>query len=627
MKGVCNRIYDQLTPGILLTFSMLLLLSIIAGAPVSAATPTPVSSVSTVVKKVVVTGTYVNVRSGPGTNYSIAGKAYKGQTYDLVSTSGQWVKIKLPGNKFGWLANWLVTVSNSTTTTNGSNDPTKNNGAVSTNSVNSTNQAISYALIKSGVVNVRSGAGTQFSIVLKAKAGQKFKILGSQKDWYRVDLGAGKTGWVANWVVAVEKSAPAQSANVQENTTKPNPTTTPNTTTNNPGNPLGTTVPGLDMMSGTVVEKQLITTKSGINLRNGPGVNYSVLSTVGQGVYLSVYRGTTDWYLVQPAIGQKGWIAAWLTKEVPEPAEQPAEAGKFEVLVSGTEKAPVIDICGVEGAYQSVPDAEGYWYKLILPEMTVDEEQVVPVNLGSVDRYEVKSLYDGSRGLELTFFFKEKLSCNVSAQAQGTALRLNFPQGNLLGKVIAIDPGHGGYDPGAVGKGGLYEKNVALDIANKLAEELRKAGATVILTRDEDVFIALKTRADIANENDADIFVSLHANASVKATVAGSSTYYYAPASIPALAAQGNERKGLAQAVQSQMVKALGTRDIGILQENFAVTRLTQMPSILVETAFISNPAEEKLLADAQFRSKIAIAINQGILDYFNSEISSKDKQ
>lgn len=625
MKGLYIRILDQLPHRIFLTFSMLILLSIIVGAPVSAATtPVPVSSGTTVVKKAVVNGTYVNVRSGPGTNYSIAGRAYKGQAYDVVSTSGQWVKVKLPENKFGWLANWLVTITSTPVATKPNNE---NKTTPTTN--NSTNQTISYALIKSGTVNIRSGAGTQFAIVLKAKAGQKYKILGNQKDWYQVDLGSSKKGWVANWVVVLEKSVPAQSSNVQGNTAKP-PTgtgTDSSTAPNNTQNPAPTSPQDLDMVSGTVMEKQIITTTSGINLRKGPGTNHGVITTLGQGVYLSVYRGTTDWYLVEHSAGQKGWIAAWLTKEVSKVPEQVDEATGFEIRISGTAQDPLIDLVGVEGEYQGVPDSEGYWYKLILPSMTVTEEKVVPVNLGGIQRYEIKSLYDDSRGMEITFYFADKLSCSLIPKAQGKALQLVFPKGTLVGKVIAIDPGHGGYDPGAVGKGGLYEKDVALDIACELADELRKAGATVILTRETDVYVTLPNRANLANQNKADIFISIHANASVKSTVAGTSTYYYAPASIPALAAQGDQRKALAQAVQNQMVKSLGTRNIGILQENFAVTRLTQMPSILVETAFISNPDEEKLLADEQFRSKTALAISQGVFDYFDNAKTSQDKQ
>ncbi|MDW7675187.1 MAG: N-acetylmuramoyl-L-alanine amidase, partial [Bacillota bacterium] len=172
-------------------------------------------------------------------------------------------------------------------------------------------------------------------------------------------------------------------------------------------------------------------------------------------------------------------------------------------------------------------------------------------------------------------------------------------------------------DPGAIGPSGLMERDVVTDISNRLKVLLEAKGATVIMTRSGDTTsLELDGRATVANNNNADIFVSVHANASLSSAQNGTSVYYYAPLNSE-LASQRPQRRQLAQAVQDELVKELKLRDMGIFDNNFAVLRHTAMPSILVEVAFISNPVEEQLLADNSFRQRSAEAILAGISTYF----------
>jgi N-acetylmuramoyl-L-alanine amidase len=186
----------------------------------------------------------------------------------------------------------------------------------------------------------------------------------------------------------------------------------------------------------------------------------------------------------------------------------------------------------------------------------------------------------------------------------------------LLGKTVCVDPGHGGSDPGAVGATGTYEKDNTLAISLLLRDRLEKNGAAVFLTRDSDKDVSypdstadeeLGARVDIANESGADIFISIHNDSFTSASAAGTTTFHYGD----------TESVRLAGHVQKCLVGELGTRDRGSRFASFYVIRYTDMPAILVEVAFISNPEEEMLLASVDGRCKAADSIFQGIVKYF----------
>ena len=215
--------------------------------------------------------------------------------------------------------------------------------------------------------------------------------------------------------------------------------------------------------------------------------------------------------------------------------------------------------------------------------------------------------------------------------------------------LIVVDAGHGGKDPGAIGPHKTYEKNVALAIAKSLAKQLRqKMKVKVLLTRSDDRFLPLHERTEYANQVGADLFISLHANASPNGKAYGIETYFLnlsknSQAAEVAARENGttlqevgnldailfdlmanakiNESSRLAAEVQQSVIAGLRShyshiKDHGVKQGPFHVLLGATMPSVLIETGFISNPREEKRLTSANYQKRIAAAVVKGVMNY-----------
>ena len=217
---------------------------------------------------------------------------------------------------------------------------------------------------------------------------------------------------------------------------------------------------------------------------------------------------------------------------------------------------------------------------------------------------------------------------------------------------IVVDPGHGGHDPGAVGPSGIQEKDVVLAIGLRLRDLFKEElGLDVVMTRSTDVFIPLEERTAIANKVGADLFVSVHANAAPNRTAAGIETYYLNLAKtdkVAQLAAKENgtslekvsvlqailfdlmanyklnDSAHLADEVQKALHKKIRTvhndvKNLGVKQGPFYVLVGASMPSILVETAFLSNATEESRLKDPAYQNSAAEGIYEGVRNYISS--------
>lgn len=220
--------------------------------------------------------------------------------------------------------------------------------------------------------------------------------------------------------------------------------------------------------------------------------------------------------------------------------------------------------------------------------------------------------------------------------------------GLKIGRIV-IDAGHGGHDTGTIGPNGLQEKDLVLDVALRLGKLLEsKLGAEVIYTRDDDTFIPLETRTAIANEKQADLFVSVHANSSQDSSARGVETYYLnftTNADALEVAARENavseksiyelqdlvkkitlkdkieESRELAGDVQASLYAGLSPKNPtlknrGVKKAPFVVLIGANMPSILAEISFVSNPTDEKKLETPEYRQKIAESLNKGIYKY-----------
>jgi N-acetylmuramoyl-L-alanine amidase len=234
--------------------------------------------------------------------------------------------------------------------------------------------------------------------------------------------------------------------------------------------------------------------------------------------------------------------------------------------------------------------------------------------------------------------------------------------GLKIGKVV-VDAGHGGHDTGTIGPNGLLEKDLVLDVALRLGRLLEKGmGADVVFTRDDDTFVPLETRTAVANKAEADLFISVHANSSRDPAARGLETYYLnftSSADALEVAARENavseksihelqdlvkkiamkekieESRELASDVQRSMVSGLGTkdhglRDRGVKKAPFIVLIGANMPSILAEISFVSNPGDERKLQTPEYRQKIAESLYRGVQRYVSGlsgmKMASKSK-
>jgi N-acetylmuramoyl-L-alanine amidase len=226
--------------------------------------------------------------------------------------------------------------------------------------------------------------------------------------------------------------------------------------------------------------------------------------------------------------------------------------------------------------------------------------------------------------------------------------------------TIVIDPGHGGAETGAIGPGGVQEKELTLELARELAAKLGRLGVQTVLTRTDDTLVSLDTRSAIANQNRADLFISIHLNSSLGAGANGTETYFLSPqasdpraassaatentppsapvtsdaaggAGGPSAAEQQDvdlilwdlaqsrhlaESQRFANMIQAQLNEALQIKDRGVKQAPFRVLKGATMPAVLVELGFINNPEEEKKLQDPAYRDQLVDALITAVARY-----------
>ena len=199
-----------------------------------------------------------------------------------------------------------------------------------------------------------------------------------------------------------------------------------------------------------------------------------------------------------------------------------------------------------------------------------------------------------------------------------TAVVSHFEKGH----IVMLDPGHGGYDPGAITKQGVYEKSINLQIAQKVKEMLSPSGIGVFLTREEDIDyvpdgvkgkttkkqIDLNRRIDMAKEANADVFVSLHVNATATGQESGSETFYHF---------KSESGKRLAELIQQEMIKIPRMNRRIAKPGDFYIIKNTIMPAVIVEVGYLTNVKELKKLQQSWYQEQLARAIAKGIANFF----------
>jgi N-acetylmuramoyl-L-alanine amidase len=586
---------------------------------------------------VVVTGTSINLRSGPGTNHAAQGQVSKGDRLLVLGKQGDWYQVKKSNGQTAWIASWLVKVeSNPITIT-----PTTSTPAPST---------IKETVVVSGTsVNLRGGPGTSYPLQGQANQGDKLPILAKQGDWLKVKKSDGQDAWIASWLAKIESTQ------------------------------VTTSVPSIPTQTPTTSEVAVVTATH-VNLRGGAGTNFPIQGQVNQGDKLPVLGKQGDWLKVKKSDGKEVWIAGSLARvetvaaaatqpTVPTPTTPPGEipsrgdnidrdliswlptpptdnddnkhegnkVDKGQVEYSGPKLTDIeVDQAGDKTIIRIAADSKISYntFSLSNPNRLVvnledfhlgDLPENQKINSSVVKELRVGQFSSEPMTARMVLDLSAQVNYRTTTSNQGKVLEIELNEvkyaESVAGKVIFIDAGHGGSDPGAPGYSrNTWEEDANLDMALKLAAILKQQGAVVEMSRTADQTVDLSERPRMANRINADIFVSIHSNANNDSSIRGTSTYFYAPSSRQDLHAQRTDRQRLAQDIQNEMVQYANLPDKNIREANFAVLRESNMPSVLVETAYISNPEEEKLLADSNFRQQVAEAIARGINAYFSGK-------
>jgi N-acetylmuramoyl-L-alanine amidase len=309
-----------------------------------------------------------------------------------------------------------------------------------------------------------------------------------------------------------------------------------------------------------------------------------------------------------------------------------------------------------------VPQTPAETAKVVTPKITVDESAIDDSGRAAGEptsgpTFESISPKESSRNKRNNVDARSRGSATMAATTRTAAPNaagersLIRALGLKIGKIV-VDAGHGGHDTGTIGPNGLEEKDLVLDVALKLGKLLEnKLGAEVVYTRDDDTFIPLETRTAIANKEQADLFISIHANSSDDPTARGVETYYLnftSRADALEVAARENavseqsihelqdlvkkialkekigESREFATDVQRSLYAGLSAkspnlRNRGVKKAPFVVLIGANMPSILAEISFVSNPDDAKKLKTNEYRQRIADSLYKGVFKYVNS--------
>ncbi|HAM81538.1 N-acetylmuramoyl-L-alanine amidase [Ornithinibacillus bavariensis] len=319
-----------------------------------------------------------------------------------------------------------------------------------------------------------------------------------------------------------------------------------------------------------------IVTQDNLNVRSGPGTNYDRIGQLNTNETYPILTQQDGWVEMQ-LDGFSGWVSTDYISiqghNANQSEETMAESDNRTIVIS-QDKTQIRNGPSTENDIVSLAN-KGQAFDVI-----GETDEWLKVKSEEVEGYVYKKLIDATKGRTFT---------------------------GLKGKTIVLDPGHGGDDSGAIGANDTLEKNITYKTAEGLAEELTMLGAEVILTRDQETFVSLSSRANMANVFDTDAFISLHYNSVPDIPDAtGISTYYF-----------HEQFKPLANYIQQELIKETGDRDRLAEYGDFQVIRQNLKPGVLIELGFISNPEIEQLLLTNAYQKKLVSGIVNGLQRYF----------
>lgn len=574
-------------------------------------------------RSAVITGSIVNVRQEPTTQAARVSQVKAGDVVQIIGERNDWYQVKTASGKEGWIANWLLSLE--TTQTPAETVPTPPTPVNPAPPVQAVNKAV---IVTGSVVNIRQGGSLDYPTITKVNGGTELKVLAQQGDWLKVQLADGRQGWIAGWLTVDKDSQPLPQPEKYISELKLTLDNEKVLAFNNLGDKLVVSLSGVTNSQYQITRvngNRLFIELKSANLREmvQPLDNWGVTEIqVKQNALVITFDKDFQHKFKYNNSGKKVEIDITYPAELLIPVKQ--------IKLNPQESQSVVQIAAGRKINYSTQEAGPNKIVIDLPQSSLQlaskNEAEQNVNYGPIRKITSRQLAPDMVRIEAEL--APGAQYQVSQQDDYIVLGARLGKsGGLAGKTIVIDPGHGSIqpggwtDPGAVGKVlKLMERDVNLAVALKLQQLLTQQGAKVVMTHSTGrTYLSLAGRADVANNIGADIFVSIHSNSNSNSAISGTSVYYYAPTWHSELSSQRWLRQRLALSIQNELVKAGGRKDIGILEESFAVLRETKVPSVLVEMAYLSNPEEERLLATDQFRYQMALGIFRGIENYFKS--------
>ncbi|MGE7624362.1 SH3 domain-containing protein [Viridibacillus sp. NPDC096237] len=532
-------------------FMFLLLLCCIIIIPSFAGTK-QASAASTVTMKV--NAETLNMRSGPSTNYKVVKVLKKGNKVTKISTKGTWTKVK-SSNTTGWVSSKYV---NKVSTT-----------------VTSSNTKKAVANVSN--LNIRNGAGTSYKSLGKLSKGTIGTVLAEKNGWVQIKTSK-YTGWVSKSYVTITTKPSTSTNSSNASTVKPAATSTAN------------------------VGKYFTVKVDSLNVRKSTSASSAKLAVINKNSSFKILaQSSNNWVNISYARGKTGWVSAStsygkITKTKPTTTSSNGNSNTGSVV-------PSTDI--------------GKYFTITADSLNVrTSASATATKLGAVKYGNSFKILDKSSNNWIKITYTSGKTGWVSGsygkitQSKPTKPVSNdgtdTSGGSLNGKVIVVDPGHGGSDSGAVSNG-VLEKDLNLQAALALRSKLQAAGAIVKMTRTTDIFPTLYDRVAFSNMMKPDAFISIHHD-SATASARGFSVLY-TKSKDSTLASY--IKQGMGNSLPNMINRGQKYQDLYVLRENPQI-------GVLVELGFITNLQEVQTLKTATFRNSAANGITNGLINYFN---------
>lgn len=473
---------------------------------------------------------------------------------------------------------------------------------------------LAAVLIEGNNVYLRSTPSTTADILASVSKGMQFSINSEENGWFQITY-LGKTGWVAGWLVKPVWKSELSSSSLSNHPTEIAQDKQVIVNYSKEADGLHLTMQGTTKLPAKISEAAGTITYSFSNWHLAKECNIN--EQIGSGVLSitgynqdsgAIVKATLPTNLIyQKSIEDNGSKQCLFIPNCITAVDRTTfdSSGERLDITTLTEATPTIQqndntmVITLPGVAQGFAQSAYSYPSKSIKSFTITQQPsgagyntLITIQTTDAAKFSVGS--GGSNGQVHIMFILKK----------------DIPDRDSL---VVIDPGHGGKDSGALGSFSK-EKDINLAVALKVGTMLTRKGINVAYTRTTDVFVPLESESATANIMNAALFVSIHCNsAQDNPDAQGTETYYYAPDSNPELYLQKDERENLARAIHQRLVTNIGRPDRGVKTYNLSVLRNTDMPSALVELAFICNLQEETLLNQEEFQNKAAQAIAEGI--------------